>query len=113
MLLLDQISLMCEKYASCSLEEERMHVARTICDECVNALRKQCDIDTDFIMLEGLELGMRYYGISTEARAYAKRVEKKEGDEYKASVICFYATILTQKSLVLVDYYGRTEAKKA
>ncbi len=112
MLLLDQISQMCEEYASCSLEEDRIRVARTICDECICVLRKQCDVGTDYVMLDGLELGMRYYGIATEARACAKRIEKQEKDEYKASVICFYATVLTYKSLVLIDYYRRVEAKK-
>jgi hypothetical protein len=112
MLLLDQIPRLCEEFARSTSEEERVRVAKMICDECVGVIRKRCDIALDGFGVTDLESAMHYYGISTEARAYAKRAEKVDRDEYKASVISFYANILAQKCLYLADYYRKAEIGK-
>ena len=51
-------------------------------------------------------------GKSTIAKAVAKKLDRTEKDDYQASVIAFYASVLGQKSLILVDYYRSKEAKR-
>ena len=111
MLMLDQIPRMCEELATSTLEEERVRIAKMICDECVSVIRKRCGIDANCFSIIDSETAMQYYGVSTRARTIAKKIEKTDKDEYQASVIAFYASMLGQKSLILVDYYRRKEAK--
>lgn len=111
MLMLDQIPRMCEEFAASTLEEERLRIAKMICDECVSVIRKRCDIDAGCFSITDSETAMKYYCVSTRARTFAKQIEKRDKDEYMASVIAFYASVLAQKSLILVDYYRKKEAK--
>lgn len=111
MLMLDQISRMCEEFAASTLEEERMRIAEKICDECASVLRKRCGINANCFSVVDPETAMRYYGVSTQAKTIAKKMEKTDRNDYQASVIAFYASVLGQKSLILVEYYSRKEAK--
>ena len=112
MLMLDQIPQLCEEFAASTTEEERVRVALKICDECVGVLRKRCDIGMDCYKVGGSEAAMQYYGVSIKAKAYANLVEKKDDDEYKASVVLFYADVLMKKSLFLVNYYRKAEKQQ-
>ena len=111
MLMLDQIPRMCEEFATSTLEEERVRIAKLICDECVSVIRKRCGIDVGCFSIVDSESAMQYYSVSTRARSVAKQIDKCDKDEYQASVIVFYANILAQKSLILVDYYRKKEAQ--
>lgn len=111
MLMLDQIPRMCEEYATSTLEEERVRIAKMICDECVSVIRKRCGIDANCFSIVDSETAMQYYSVSTRARAIAKKLDRSNKDDYEASVIAFYASMLGQKSLILVDYYRHKEAK--
>lgn len=112
MLMLDQIPRMCEEFATSTLEEERVRIAKMICDECVSVIRKRCGIGADCFSIIDSDTAMQYYSVSTRARAVAKKLDRTEKDDYQASVIAFYASVLGQKSLILVDYYRNKEAKR-
>ena len=109
MLMLDQIPRMCEELATCTLEENRVVILKKICDECTSVIRKRCSLNIRCFVVNSSESAMKYYDIATKARAFAKRAEKLNRDDYQASVIAFYANVLAQKSLLLVDYYRKRE----